>query len=105
MDDKRLLPDTLVLITIAVSVVGYIVSKLVDKFTTVDSSDDKNQRTGKNAFITTWHVVHVGTEYKLKQRVIFGLENKPLQENHKKYSMVNLSSGLLYTKTVTWVKL
>lgn len=47
MDDKRLLPDTLVLITIAVSVVGYIISKLVDKFTTVDSSDDKNQRTGK----------------------------------------------------------
>lgn len=49
MDDKRLLPDTLVLITIAVSVVGYIVSKLVDKFTTVDSSDDKNQRTGKKS--------------------------------------------------------
>lgn len=47
MDDKRLLPDTLVLITIAVSVVGYIVSKLVEKFTTVDSLDDKNQRTGK----------------------------------------------------------
>lgn len=46
-------------------------------------------------------LLHVGTEYKLKQRVIFGLENKPLQENHKKYSMVNLSSGLLYTKTVT----
>lgn len=45
-------------------------------------------------------LLHVGTEYKLKQRVIFGLENKPLQENPKKYSMVNLSSGLLYTKTV-----
>lgn len=47
MDDKRLLPDTLVLITIAASVVGYIVSKLVDKCTTEDSSDDKRQRTGE----------------------------------------------------------
>nr|XP_022325065.1 phosphatidylinositol N-acetylglucosaminyltransferase subunit C-like isoform X4 [Crassostrea virginica] len=45
MDDKRLLPDTLVLITIAASGIGYTVSKLVDKFVALKSSGDENQRT------------------------------------------------------------
>ena len=46
MDEKRLLPDTLVLITIAASGIGYTVSKLVDKFVALKSSWDENQRTG-----------------------------------------------------------
>lgn len=90
MDDKRLLPDTLVLITIAVSVVGYIVSKLVDKFTTVDSSDDKNQRTGKKCIHYMWVL------------------NKTKAESYlwfRKQTFTGKSQEILYGKFVFWVTL
>ncbi|XP_061169616.1 LOW QUALITY PROTEIN: phosphatidylinositol N-acetylglucosaminyltransferase subunit C-like [Saccostrea echinata] len=45
MDDRRLSPDSLVVITIAASVIGYIVSKLVDKVTKSNPTEDEPQRT------------------------------------------------------------
>lgn len=47
MDDKRLSPDSLVFITVASSGIGYTVSKLVDKYTESDPTEDGAHRTGK----------------------------------------------------------